>query len=116
MMEIRNQELEQQIVLNDNQRKVIYSYASKLSKESIEEVCPALLMVCLNSKRGLLKNELGRVIFHLQKNERINTLIGLEKLLDGTLRVNPEKMFEILETSEKDAQELAKNIKEVLEL
>ncbi|MFX1571111.1 MAG: hypothetical protein ACFFB0_00005 [Promethearchaeota archaeon] len=68
----------------------------------------------MDSERGLLKNQLGMVIFHLQKNERINTVIGLQKLIDAALIVNPEELFKILESSDADAQELAKKIKEAL--
>ncbi len=77
-------------------------------------MCPALLNLALESERGVLKNQLGRVVFHLQKNERINTVIGLQKLIDAALIVNTEELFKILEESDEDAQELAKNIKKVL--
>ena len=99
--------------ITDEQRKQIYSLVSSvsISKDTLDEVCPGLLKVLLNSEKGPLKNELGRVIFHLQKNERLNTRIGLEKLIDATLIVAPDELFEILESSEK---ELAKKIKEIL--
>ncbi|MFX1275766.1 MAG: hypothetical protein ACFFBP_15950 [Promethearchaeota archaeon] len=100
--------------ITDEQRKQIYSAASRVGKDTIEEVCPALLRIVLNSERGVLKNELGRVIFHLQKTETINSRIGLEKLLDASLMVNPEETFKILETSDKEAQELAKEIKKII--
>ncbi len=100
--------------LTDIQRTDIYEYAKRVSKETLEEICPALLRLALDSERGMLKNQLGNVIFHLQKNERINTVIGLQKLLDAGLIVNPDEMFKILESSEADAQELAKKIKGVL--
>jgi len=58
--------------------------------------------------------QLGMVIFHLQKNERINTVIGLQKLLDAALIVNPVELFKILESSEADAQELSRKIKSIL--
>jgi len=100
--------------LTDIQRSEIYEYARRVSRETLEEVCPALLRLALDSEKGKLKNQLGMVIFHLQKNERINTVIGLQKLLDATLIVNPEEMFKILESSEADALELAKKIKSIL--
>jgi len=100
--------------LTDIQRTDIYDYAKRVSKETLEEVCPALLRLALDSERGMLKNQLGNVIFHLQKNERINTVIGLQKLLDAGLIVNPEETFKILENSELDAQELAKKIRNIL--
>ena len=77
----------------------------------MERVCPALLRLTLNSEKGMLKNQLGAEIFHLQKNERIITVIRLQKLIDATLFVAPEEIFKILESSEADAQELAKKIK-----
>jgi len=100
--------------LTDGQKSEIYEYARRVSRETLEEVCPALLRLALNSEKGKLKNQLGMVIFHLQKNERINTVIGLQKLLDAALIVAPEELFKILESSEADAQELAKNIKSIL--
>jgi hypothetical protein len=62
----------------------------------------------------VVENQLGMVIFHLQKNERINTVIRLQKLLDAALIVNPEEMFKILESADEGAQELAKKIKSIL--
>ena len=100
--------------LTDVQRSEIYEFARKASKETLEEVCPALLRLALNSERGLLKNQLGNVIFHLQKNERINTVIGLQKLLDAALIVAPEELFKILESADEGAQDLAKKIRSIL--
>ena len=100
--------------VTDDQRAQIYEFARRVNKETLEEVCPALLRLALDSKKGALKNQLGNVIFHLQKNERIETVIGLQKLIDAALIVNPEEMFKILEESDEDAQELAKKIKGVL--
>ncbi len=99
-------------LLTDQKRKELYGLAKDVSKETIEEVCPALLRVCMNGPKGALKNELGRVIFHLQKNERISTLIGLQKLLEGALMVDQKETFEILNSS--DAQDLANKIKAIL--
>ena len=100
--------------LTEVQRAEIYEYARRVSRETIEEVCPALLRLALDSEKGKLKNQLGMVIFHLQKNERLSTVIGLQKLLDAALIVNPEEMFKILESSEADAKELARKIKSIL--
>jgi len=104
---------EKVMALSDEKLKEEYSLASKVSLDAIEELCPALLNICLNAKGDVLKNELGRVIFHLQKTERINTRIGLEKLLHGALKVNAEKVFNLLEDSEE--QDLAKQIKVLLQ-
>lgn len=109
------QKIEEKVeAITDAQRAQIYEFAKRMSKETLEEVCPALLRLALESEKGLLKNQLGNVIFHLQKNERIETVIGLQKLIDAALIVNPEELFKILEGSDKDAQELAKKIKSVL--
>lgn len=105
---------EKVMALTDEQVKEAYSLASKVSMDTIEDLTPGLLKICLTAEKGELKNELGRVIFHLQKNERLSTRIGLEKLLDGALRVNAEKVFKLLESSEPDAQGLAKDIKGIL--
>ena len=100
--------------ITDEQRSMIYSYATKVSKETINEVCPALLRVLLNDETGALKGSLGQVIFHLQKNDRIDSLIGLQKMTEAALKVAPEEAFKILESSEDDAKELARRIKEIL--
>jgi len=100
--------------LTEVQRSEIYEYARRVPRETIEEVCPALLRLALESEKGKLKNQLGMVIFHLQKNERINTVIGLQKLLDAALIVSPEELFKILESADEGAQELAKRIKSLL--
>ena len=106
--------VEKAVGITDLQRSQIYEFVRKVSKETLEEVCPALLNIALESERGALKNQLGNVIFHLQKNERIETIIGLQKLIDAALIVNPEAMYKILEESDEDAQQLAKKIKAVL--
>ncbi|MFX0042001.1 MAG: hypothetical protein ACFE8L_03725 [Candidatus Hodarchaeota archaeon] len=107
---------EKVMALTDEQIKEIYSYTSKLSLDTIEDLAYDLLKICLTAEKGELKNELGRIIFHLQKTERLNTRIGLEKLLDGALRVNAEKVFKLLGSSEPDAQELLKEIKGILKV
>ena len=101
-------------VIADVKRSQIYEFCREVGKETLEEVCPALLNLALEAERGMLKNQLGNVIFHLQKNERINTIIGLQKLIDAALLVNPEGLFKILEESDEDAKALVKKIKGVL--
>ena len=100
--------------ITDEQRSMIYTYATKVSKDTINEVCPALLRILLNDETGALKGSLGQVIFHLQKNDRIDSLIGLQKMTEAALKVAPEEAFKILESSEDDAKELARRIKEIL--
>ncbi len=100
--------------ITDEQRAQIYTLSTHISKETREELCPALYNTLLNTEKGALKNELGRVIFHLYKNDSLTTVIGLEKLIDASLMVAPEEMFKILEESEADAKELAKKIRQVL--
>ena len=94
--------------------EVIDLFLSISSREEfwLDLMSPRLYSILLH--KGPLKNELGRVIFHLQKTETINSRIGLEKLLDASLMVNPEKTFEILGSCDNEAQELAKNIKEIM--
>jgi len=101
-------------VLSEVQRGEIYELARRVGHETLDEVCPALLRAILNTESRLLKNQLGMVIFHLQKNERINTVIGLQKLLEASVKVAREEMFKILESADADAQELAKKIKALL--
>ncbi|MFW9772609.1 MAG: hypothetical protein ACFFEO_10680 [Candidatus Thorarchaeota archaeon] len=100
------------LTLTDAQIEKVYELASNVNLTVIEDVAPDLLEVCLNAQGGILKNELGRVIFHLQKTERLNTRIGFEKLLDGALRVNAKQVFKIL--TEAGAEELVKEIKALL--
>jgi len=99
--------------ITDEQRSMIYTYATKVSKDTINEVCPALLRVLLNDETGALKGSLGQVIFHLQKNNRIDSLIGLQKMTEAALKIAPEEAFKILESSDGDAKELARRIKEI---
>jgi hypothetical protein len=114
-MSIEILEIKQKIEsLSDEKLTELYSLASEISMETIEELCPALLQICLKTEGDELKNQLGMVIFHLQKNERLNTRIGLEKLLHGALKVNPKDVFDLLESSEPDAKELSKRIKQLL--
>ena len=97
--------------LSDEKLTELYSLASNVSMDVIEELCPPLLNICLEAKDNALKDQLGMVIFHLQKNERISTRIGLQKLLHGALRVDAEKVFDLLNGSGKEGEELSENIK-----
>jgi hypothetical protein len=100
--------------LTDEQINNVYSFASRVTQETIDEMAPILLDICLEAEGGILKNELGRVIFHLQKTERLNTRIGFEKLLHGALRVDAKDTFKILESGASDAKDLVERIKSVL--
>ena len=105
---------EKMLSLTDEQINSIYSSASRVTQESINELVPILLDVCLEAESGVLKNELGRVIFHLQKTERLNTRIGFEKLLHGALKVDVKAVFKILESAASDAKGLVERIKSAL--
>ena len=113
-MEEITKTVEKEELITDQQKKQVYEFATSISKETLDEICPALFRLALESEKGQLKNQLGQVIFHLQKIERLNTVIGLQKLLEAAIIVNKEEMFEILESSDKIAQELSKKIKAVL--
>ena len=105
---------EKMLSLSDDRLSTIYSYASRVTQESIDELSPSLLDICLEAESGELKNELGRVIFHLQKTERLNTRIGFEKLLHGSLRVNIGDVFKLLESGTSDSKALVERIKSIL--
>lgn len=107
--------LQEKIInLTDEQIQVIYFYCTKVDQETIDELAPILLDICLEAEGGVLKNELGRVIFHLQKTERLNTRIGFEKLLHGALKVDVKEAFKVLESGASDAKILVDRIKSVL--
>ena len=105
---------EKAVGLSEVQRSAIYELARRVSHDTLDEVCPALLRAIMATGSKLLKNQLGMVIFHLQKNDRINTIIGLQKLLEASLKVAPEELFKILESADSDAKVLAEKIKELL--
>jgi len=96
--------------ITDSQRQLINTHAVRVSKDTFSEVCPKLLDLALESEKGLLKNELGQVIFHLQKNERLETLIGFQKLVEAGLIVSPEETLEILESADKVYAEKVKQV------
>ncbi|MFO8018430.1 MAG: hypothetical protein R6U96_07330 [Promethearchaeia archaeon] len=103
-----------EVQLSDEQRSRVYKLAQNVPQRTRDEICPAILNILLKTEKGPLKNELGKVIFHLQKQERLNTVIGLEKLLDGALKVAPQELFDLLEHGDKSAERLAQEIKQVL--
>ena len=105
---------EKMLSLSDDRLSSIYSYASRVTQESIDELSPSLLDICLEAESDELKNELGRVIFQLQKTERLNTRIGFEKLLHGSLRVSTKDVFKLLESGASDAKALVERIKSIL--
>ena len=105
---------EKMLSLSDEKLSSIYSYASRVTQESIDELAPSLLDICLEAESGILKNQLGQVIFHLQKTERLNTRIGFEKLLHGCLRVSIKEVFKVLESGTSDVRALVERIKSIL--
>ncbi|MBY9014583.1 MAG: hypothetical protein KGD68_02720 [Candidatus Lokiarchaeota archaeon] len=105
---------EKMLSLSDDRLSSIYSYAGRVTQESIDELSPILLEICLKAESGILKNQLGQVIFHLQKTERLNTRIGFEKLLHGALKVNIKEVFDLLESGASDARTLVERIKSIL--
>jgi len=105
---------EKMLSLSDDRLSTIYSYASRVTQESIDELTPSLLDICLEAESGILKNQLGQVIFHLQKTERLNTRIGFEKLLHGSLRVSVKEAFKVLESGTSDVRALVERIKSIL--
>ena len=73
-------------------------YMNLMKQEDIEEFCPAILNILLTKEKRLLKNELGRVIFQLQKTEQLNTRFALENLVEGALIAAPEELFRLFGT------------------
>ena len=114
IIETKTEEKKKEFILADDQIEELYRYACRVHKKTIDDLCPALFEIILNSANGRLKNELGRIIFHLQKNERLNTRIGLGKLINASLIIDPERLFTILKSSSEKAKELANNIDSVL--
>ena len=105
---------EKVINLTDEQINSLYSFASRVTQDTIDELAPILLETCLKAESGILKNQLGQVIFHLQKTERLNTRIGFEKLIHGALKVDAKEVFKVLESGASDAKDLVSRIKTVL--
>lgn len=99
--------------ISEEQRTEISSLASNVSKETRNEICPALFKVILNSDISM-KDDLGRVIFYLLKNNKIKTTFGLQKLIDALLIIAPEELFKILKNSCNEAKILSKNIKKMI--
>ena len=46
--------VEKAVGITDLQRSQIYEFVRKVSKETLEEVCPALLNIALESEKGNL--------------------------------------------------------------
>ena len=103
-----------EIILTEVQKIKVFSLVRYISKKTCEQVCPKLLEMLLNSEKGKLKNNLGRSIFHLQRVERLNSTIGLERLVEAGFLVNTPKLLEILDNSEQDAKDLANEIREII--
>jgi len=97
MEQLSKTELKEYVV-SEEQRMKAYEVVNRMTNEDYEEVSPALLKMVLNSAKGALKNDLGRVLFQLQKTEQLDTKFGVEKLVEGALLVAPENLFKILES------------------
>lgn len=105
-----------EITLSETEKSKIFSLVRYISKNSCDSVCPKILDLLLNSERGKLKTNLGRSIFHLQAVDRLNSTIGLERLIEAGLLVNTPGLMKILESDKQDAKDLAAEIKEILQL
>ncbi|MHA1734204.1 MAG: hypothetical protein ACTSU5_19880 [Promethearchaeota archaeon] len=92
----------------------ILSLTKMVSEDSIEKICPALYDMLLEKSNYQLKNMLGRYIFHLQQVDRLNTTIGLQKLLEGGLTAVPDETLAVLAETCEEGQDLAEEIKIIL--
>lgn len=92
----------------------ILSLTKMVSEDAIEKICPALYDMLLEKSNYKLKNMLGRYIFHLQQVDRLNTTIGLQKLLEGGLSILPDETLEVLRDTCEEGQDLAEEIRHVL--
>lgn len=101
-------------VLTEIQKVKIFNLVRYVSKNTCERVCPEILDMLLNSEKGKLKSNLGKSIFHLQRVERLNSTIGLERLIEAGLLVDTVGLLKILESSEQDAKDLASEMREIL--
>ncbi|GAB4305386.1 MAG: hypothetical protein Kow0069_01070 [Promethearchaeota archaeon] len=98
----------------------ILALTKLVSEDALETICSSLYDLLLEKSERRLKNMLGRYIFHLKQVDRLNTTIGLQKLLEAGLSVLPEETLTLLETlggTEKVSEagkELAAEIREIL--
>lgn len=97
-MEQISQSQKKIVDLSYNLRINAHDHMQRMKQEDIEEFCPAILNILLSKEKGLLKNELGRIIFHLQKTEQLNTRFALEKMVEGALIIAPDELFRLFDT------------------
>jgi hypothetical protein len=86
------------VMTSQDLKSKVCEYMNLMKQEDIEEFCPAILNTLLSKEKGLLKNELGRIIFQLQKTEQLNSRFALEKLVEGALIAAPEDLFRLFGT------------------
>ena len=86
------------VMASQDLKSKVCEYMNLMKQEDIEEFCPAILNTLLSKEKGLLKNELGRIIFQLQKTEQLNSRFALEKLVEGALIAAPEDLFRLFGT------------------
>lgn len=86
------------VMTSQDLKSMVCEYMNLMKQEDIEEFCPAILNTLLSKEKGLLKNELGRIIFQLQKTEQLNSRFALEKLVEGALIAAPEDLFRLFGT------------------
>lgn len=92
----------------------ILSLTKMVSEDALETICPKLYEMLLEKSNYRLKNMVGRYIFHLKQVDRLNTTIGLQKLIEGGLAVLPDETLEVLRSCSDEGADLAEEIKLIM--
>ncbi len=104
------------VKLNDIEMQRIYDFIQLVPKYDLPELCEELYDMIIENANKVLKNHnLGRTIFHLYEIERLNTYIGLEKLVYGGIVVDSEKMIDIFGKHDIETKKVGAELKHILE-
>ena len=106
---------EQKIELTKDQMIRIHQETTLIPKYDLGILSEKLYDAIIENANHKLKNHmLGRTIFHLYNLERLNTHVGIEKLVFAAIIVDPEMLYKILEEVDEDTFEIATSIRRIM--
>ena len=106
---------ENKIELTKDQMIRIHQEVTLIPKYDLGVLSEKLYDSIIENADHKLKNHLlGRTIFHLYNLERLNTYVGIEKLVFAAIIVDPELLYKNLEEIDEDTFEIAASIRRII--
>ncbi|MHA1681335.1 MAG: hypothetical protein ACTSUE_10020 [Promethearchaeota archaeon] len=84
---------------SEREKQILYRTARMCNENILEDICDDLLDVIMGADdvSAIKATALGLSIFRLLNTDSLATYVGLQRLLEAGMMIDPEKILEILE-------------------